>query len=163
MQDVASKQKQWIVHNRCAVGAQNGEITINVAQNSQSSSILPMLDAHLVAAPNSQYINKHTAPLITLDSIFDQYYQAGDRCFLKIDTQGYEAEVLEGAKNSLSRMKYVQVELSVLPLYDSQELYEYFFAYMKKNGLDLWSIIPGFTDRQSGRLLQFDAIFFRPD
>ena len=46
----ASKDKNWIVHERMAIGDFSGTIDINISKNSVSSSILPMLDTHLNAA-----------------------------------------------------------------------------------------------------------------
>jgi FkbM family methyltransferase len=40
---------KWIVHERVALGAAPGDVRINVAANSVSSSILPMLDAPAAA------------------------------------------------------------------------------------------------------------------
>lgn len=43
----------WDIHSRCALGAKNGEIEINIAGNSESSSVLPILNSHLLAASNT--------------------------------------------------------------------------------------------------------------
>lgn len=157
----AKKDKNWIVHERCAVGASAGEVEINIAKNSESSSLLPMLAAHSDAAPESIYVGKTTTKLITLDSVFKLYVQENQRVFLKIDTQGYEKQVLAGAKESLKHIHCVQLELSVVPLYDSQDLYEHFFEFFKTEGFELWSLHRVFDDQKTGRMLQFDAIFVR--
>ena len=47
---VASQDKKWQVYKRCAVGHFDGEIQINIAGNSVSSSILPMAELHRAAA-----------------------------------------------------------------------------------------------------------------
>jgi FkbM family methyltransferase len=152
----------WIVHERCAVGSAIGETEINISKNSQSSSLLPMLPAHSIAAPDSIYIGKKTTKVITIDSIYDEYRgNTNERTFLKIDTQGFEKQVLDGAKNSIKHIKAVQLELSIIPLYETQCLYEYFFQYFKNHAFVLWSLIPGFTDPGTGQMLQFDAIFVR--
>jgi FkbM family methyltransferase len=153
----------WIIHERCAVGSAIGETEINISKNSYSSSLLPMLVAHSNAAPDSIYVGKEVAKIITLDSIFNAYYKNNERVFLKIDTQGYETQVLDGAKDCLKYIKGVQLELSIVPLYESQNLYDYFFEFFKDNGFILWSLIPGFTDTKTSQMLQFDAIFVRPN
>jgi len=160
----AGGDERWIVHERCALGAAPGEATINVAQNSFSSSLLPMLATHSDAAPESVYIGKDLTRVITLDSVFDRYCTGGERVCLKIDTQGYEKQVLDGACASLSRIMAVQLELSVVPLYESQLLYRDFFDFFQDAGFILWSLTPGFTDLRTSQLLQFDALFVRsPD
>lgn len=153
----------WTIHERCALGAVSGETEINISQNSVSSSLLPMLQAHASAAPASVYIGKAKTEVITLDAALNAYRRKDERIFLKIDTQGFEREVLKGLCGNLRSVFAVQLELSVVPLYDGQDLYEHFFTYFESNGFVLWSLVPGFSDPQSGRLLQFDAVFVRQE
>lgn len=120
----AQKDADWIVHPRCAVGAKIDEIEINVAANSVSSSILPMLNTHENAAPQSKYTHKESVSLITLDSIYNQYCKLEDNVFLKVDTQGYEWAVLDGAEQALKQSKGVLLELSLIPLYEGQKLWQ---------------------------------------
>lgn len=159
----AAGDPNWIIHERVALGAAPGEVEINIAGNSWSSSILPMLDAHLSAAPQSAYVGKAKTRVITLDSVFEQYRSNGERTYLKIDTQGFEAQVLKGLTQHLKDIFAVQLELSLVPLYAGQELYRYFLDYLEERGFYLWSILPEFSDRRTGQMLQFDGIFVRGD
>ena len=59
----------WDVYPRCAIGDHNGEVEINIAGNSESSSILPMLESHRSAAPDSAYQGKEIVPIKTLDDV----------------------------------------------------------------------------------------------
>jgi FkbM family methyltransferase len=158
---VASGDSRWSVHPRAAVGATPGRTEINVAGNSYSSSLLPMLQSHSAAAPQSVFVGKVETDIITLDSVFERYYRPGKRVFLKIDTQGFERPVLEGAGRWLDHLFGVQLELSCVLLYEGQELYPYFLQFFRDRGFELWALIPGFTDPVSGRMLQFDAVFVR--
>jgi FkbM family methyltransferase len=74
-----------------------------------------MLPSHRNNAPNSYYVGKETVPIIRLDSI--DYIPDTSKVFLKIDTQGYEREVLEGATRLLPLVHGMQIELSIAPLY----------------------------------------------
>ena len=69
----SARDPAWVVHPRCAVGDEDGEIEINIAGNSVSSSVLPMLDAHSSAAAGSAYISSERTPLVRLDSVAGQY------------------------------------------------------------------------------------------
>jgi len=162
LKNFAKSDKSWFIHERCAVGSRLGETEINISKNSYSSSLLPMCSILSDAAPNTIYIGKDRTKIINLDSIFGDYHNVGERVFLKVDTQGYEKEVLDGAKDCLKHITGVQLELSVVPLYESQQLYDYFFQYMKEAGFYLWALVPGFSNEKSGQILQFDGIFFRP-
>ena len=81
--------------------------------------------------------------------------------FLKIDTQGYEWQVLDGARESLSQCQGVLCELSLVPLYEGQCLWMEMIQRLESGGFTLWSIQKGFTDLRDGRTLQVDAIFLR--
>lgn len=155
----ASKDALWSVHPRCAIGADIGSTIINISKNSYSSSILPILEAHSSAAPESIYIGEVKTPVITLDSVFDIYRNESEKVFLKIDTQGYESEALSGCLKSLPQVRAVQLELSIVPLYEGQEVYRHFFDFFDSNGFYLWSILPGFANKATGQHLQFDAVF----
>jgi FkbM family methyltransferase len=157
----AARDPLWTLHPRCAVGDKVGAVEINVAQNSVSSSIRAMLPAHYEAAPESQFVAAERVGLVTLDSVFERYRPATGNTWLKIDTQGFEKEVLDGAATAAPAIKVVQLELSLVPLYEGQSLWEYFLARMRSEGYQIWAFIPGFSDARSGRSLQMDVVFAR--
>lgn len=157
----AEHDDNWIIPPLCAVGAEIGEIEINVSQNLVSSSILPMLDTHENAASESRYTHTEQAPLITLDSVLEKYASLSDNLFIKIDTQGYEWAVLDGAPLALKQCKGVLLELSLVPLYKNQKLWLDCIDRLRKLDLNLYSIQPGFTDPNTGQSLQIDGLFFK--
>ena len=157
----ARRDANWVVHPRGAIGDQDGEIEIHIAGNSVSSSLLPMMEAHSSAAAGSAYVGVEKTRISRLDSVGPTYIAKCHRPFLKIDTQGYEWQVLDGARETLSRMQGVLCELSLVPLYDGQRLWMDISQRLEREGFTLWSIQPGFTDPRDGRTLQVDAIFFR--
>jgi FkbM family methyltransferase len=157
----AAKDALWEVAQRAALGARSGTATMNVSDNSVSSSILPMLPSHAGAAPESRYSGTESVRLEPLDSLAVDYVKADSVVFLKIDTQGYESEVLLGAPKTLSRAVGVQLELSLIPLYEGQKLMPEMIGHMEGSGFDLWGIAPTFAAPITGRMLQVDAIFFR--
>jgi FkbM family methyltransferase len=162
LKENSKNDKNWKVHDRCAIGSKADQIEMNVSKNSVSSSLLPMHTLHSDVSPNSIYIAKDTAKMITLDSIFNEYITDNDKVFLKVDTQGYEKEVLDGVKNSIKYIKIIELEMSTVPLYESQELYQYFFKFLNDNGFNLWSIKPEFIDPKNSQTLQFNATFVKP-
>jgi FkbM family methyltransferase len=147
-----------------ALGDEDGETEINIAgNNAGSSSILDMLPAHTQASPESRYIGKERIQVRKLDSIFSKYYMEGDRILLKLDTQGFERNVLVGAAQSLQKIQGIQIEMSLLELYKGQMLFVETIAYLEKLGFKLYSLENGFYDRNTGQLLCLDGIFFRED
>ena len=157
----SKKHKNWIVAPRMAIGDKDGYIKINVAGNSGSSSILPMMDTHLNAAPNSGYVGVQEVEIKKLDSISEIYINESSIVFLKIDTQGYESQVLKGSSDLLKKAKGLHLELSLVELYSGQTLWKELIEQIEKMGFVLWSIEPGFSDLKTGKMLQIDVIFFR--
>lgn len=151
----------WEAYPRCALGDHNGDVEINIAGNSQSSSILSMLESHRSAAPESAYEGKEIVPIKTLDAVVGQYLKDARAAFLKIDTQGFEWQVLDGARETLPHMKGILVELSLVPLYEGQHLWREVIDRLECKGFTLWAFKPGFSDQTSGRSLQVDGVFYR--
>jgi FkbM family methyltransferase len=159
----AQRDTNWVIAPRMALGDHDGTISLNLAGNSVSSSVLPMLPSHGSAAPESRYIGSETVALRTLDSVSKELATDTERIFLKLDVQGFEYKVLQGAKQFLRRVSGIQVELSLVPLYDGEHLFHPMLHDLEEHGYDLWSVVPGFVDPQTSRLLQLDAIFFRKE
>ena len=152
----------WEVADRAAIGSEDGEIEIHVSANSFSSSALDMLPAHLRSAPESRYVGSERAPLRRLDGIAGQYLRPDSVTLLKIDTQGYEDRVLDGAAGGiLPRLAAIQLELSVVPLYAGQKLLPEMLERLRNLGFSLWALWPAFVEPGSARLLQVDATFLR--
>jgi FkbM family methyltransferase len=159
--ETARRDANWKVHRRGAIGDYDGKIEINISGNSVSSSVLPMLDSHASAAPGSAYVSSETVPILKLDTIAPQYLIKANRTFIKIDTQGFEWQVLDGARETLKRAQGVLCELSLVQLYEGQRLWMDMLHRLESEGFTLWAIQKGFTDPRDGRTLQIDAIFFR--
>lgn len=144
-----------------ALGEVNESREINIAGNSDSSSILEMLNSHLASAPESAYIGRERIEVKSLDSIFPDLCAKAKNVYLKIDTQGYEQQVLRGAAESLLDIDTVHMEMSLVHLYEGEMLIYQMCEFMYQRDYVLVSLEPNFADRKSGRLLQVDGIFHR--
>lgn len=158
----SSRDKDWNVYNY-ALGETERMATINVSAHSPSSSFLPMTDTHRNAAPGSDYIKEERIEIKTLDAVYNSLGIEGEKVFMKVDTQGYEKKVIDGAAKSLSEIKGIQLELSATKLYDGEENYYTMCSFMDDKNFRLVRVIPGFTDKKNGEMLQFDAIFIKND
>jgi FkbM family methyltransferase len=157
----AATHPSWTIADRTAVGAETGTVEIHVSENSVSSSILPMLPAHSAAAPQSNYVATEPVPLHRLDDLFA--CTSADRLALKIDVQGFEGKVLEGAPHILEVCRAVVIEMSLVPLYDGQLLALEQWDLLAAMGFEAWSLEPGFRDPATGRMLQLDGLFVRKE
>jgi FkbM family methyltransferase len=158
----ASHDPRWEVL-RTAVGAEVGTADINVSANSYSSSLLTMTEAHTSAAPGSETVASETVPVTTVADLVAERGLDPGRTLLKIDTQGYEAPVLDGAGPLVGRIAAVSLELSFVPLYEGQHLFDDLVARLRGAGYLLYALEAGFGDRRTGRMLQCDGLFVRTD
>ena len=118
------------------------------------------MQTHSNAAPYSSYIGQESVLVKTIDSILPIYFKTFNSIFLKIDAQGFESQILKGSLGSLPKIKGLLLEMSLISLYEGQELWEDILLRMKSAGFVLWAIQPGFTDGKNGRTYQVDGIFF---
>jgi FkbM family methyltransferase len=162
LKNASRNDSLWQVAPRGAIGSEDGEIEIHIAGNSGSSSALNMLDLHRETAPDTAYIGTERVPLRRLDSIGQDYLTEDSIVLVKIDTQGFESQVLKGAPKIIGRAVGLSLEMSFVPLYEGETLFEQMFATIRALGFEVWDFKPAFIDRGSGRLLQADVAFFRP-
>lgn len=152
----------WEVAPRMALGDADGEVTINVSEASDMSSALPASAALLASLPRTRVQETATAPMFRLDSVYHRFCPEDATVFLKIDTQGFERRVLDGAAETLARIRGLQVELSLLPLYQGEETYLGLLADFHRWGFEPHMIVETNFSRALGRQLQIDAVFVRP-
>lgn len=152
--------KLWQIE-KMGLGDNEHTAQINISGNSYSSSLLDMKPAHLAAEPASKYIGTEEITVRKLDNIFDHYYRDGQEVFLKLDTQGYEKHVIEGAMNCLDKISCIQMEMSLVPLYETEMLMIEMIGWMKKKGYFLWALETEFAHPETGQLLQVAGIFVR--
>lgn len=152
--------KQWIVFNE-ALGDKQQEMEINVSNNSVSSSILGILDKHTESAPESKYSHKETVLVNTIDNVIKENNLENRNIFLKLDVQGFEKQALLGGIESLNNIDTIQVEISLVPLYEGGIVFEELFDILREQGYTLVAIEPGFSHKKTGQMLQMDGIFHR--
>jgi FkbM family methyltransferase len=154
------KHRKWKAEN-LALGDEQGTITINVSENTESSSVLPMLSTHYELAPEAKYVNTISVPITTLDEYISSKSSASENIYLKIDVQGYEDSVINGGLNALKKVKVLQLEISFTPLYEKSLLYYTMMEKLEKMGFSIYSLMPAFTDYKTGQIFQVDAVYVR--
>jgi FkbM family methyltransferase len=160
LEQQCAKDRSWTCE-RLAVGEEPGEATINVSENSVSSSLAPMLTRHLRAAPQSRFVRTEQVRVTTIDDLVAAHELELATTFLKVDTQGFERHVLAGAAKSLQLLAGVQLELSLVPLYEDDLQLAPAIEMMEAIGLRLAGLLPGFTDPVTWETLQCDGVFLR--
>jgi FkbM family methyltransferase len=149
----------WEVAPRMALGAEIGNTEINVSANSYSSSLLPMTGELPEIAPQTTYVDKVPVEIGRLDDVLADLSFDPARGYLKVDTQGFEHQVLLGAPETLKACVAVQAEISLVPMYIGAAPTWQTIALLGEAGFDLAYTSPVFASE--GRMLQIDAIFTR--
>jgi FkbM family methyltransferase len=140
-----------------ALGGVDGTGTLHVTQEPACSSLFPPSAAILDRYPSLRAImtpvRTETVPLSTLAT---WAANAGvDRLdFLKLDTQGAELDILQGAGRLLDTCLGIEAEVMFSPLYDGQPLFADVDAFLRSRGFTLWRLdsLAHYTDRPSDRL-----------
>tara|TARA_Y100000741_G_scaffold361926_1_gene346752 strand:+ start:2116 stop:2850 length:735 start_codon:yes stop_codon:yes gene_type:complete len=156
--DNSKKYKNWIVY-RYAFGKNTGYKNINISKNTVSSSILDIKKIHTDIEPNAKFLKKEKIKIITLNRYLKNKEFKNKKIFLKIDTQGYEKNILLGANRVLDNVSGIMLEASITKLYKGEESFLGIIKFLKKHGFSIWSIQRGFTNKKTGQVLQIDVIF----
>jgi FkbM family methyltransferase len=146
-----------------AVSNKEGEFTMEILNWDYSSSILPVMrsDTNISSEIDLGVAETITTRMLTLDGICAEHYFDGPVDLLKVDVQGAEHLVLEGAKAMLPQVKAIWLEVSFRPLYEGSLTFEGILARCRESGFVLASLAEGFRGA-NGELLQADALFVRP-
>ena len=154
----ASQDADWTaVH--LGLGSADSQQQINVYSDSALSSLRTLdQDTYIYEA---RHVGTETIEVRALDGIIDQYARPGDRILLKIDTQGFENEVLRGAEQSFARLTGIQIEMSLTPIYAGQPRLDEMIALLRGKGFMLWQIQRGICKVETGQELESDGIFIR--
>lgn len=157
----AINDPDWIIAPRTAIGETPGDVAINVSQSTDMSSILKPKEMLIETLPKTKVSEQVMTPVTTLDNEWETYCSPSDRVFLKVDTQGFERQVLNGAKDSLKKIHGLQLELSLLPLYENEETYLSYLSDLHSWGFEPFMIWENYFSRTHGRQMQMDVVFMQ--
>ncbi|MQC27227.1 MAG: FkbM family methyltransferase [Chloroflexi bacterium] len=143
-----------------ALGNAQGETRFHRNEFSASSSVLPMSDTHRAAFPETVRSDEVTVKLGRLDDYAGEM-ELRDMTLLKVDVQGYDFEVLKGAENTLKRVDFVLVEISLAPLYEGQANFDEIYEFLGERGFAYAGDFDQLRSRQDVRVLQVDGLFVR--
>jgi len=126
-----------------AVGDKNEYLDLNTS-NSKSEKASFSKDTDKLTFYDQENNIKINTEVITLDSFFKNNPKLLDEKeldFIKIDTEGFELEVIIGAKNLIEKKKpkFIQLEFNWHQLFKKQTMYE-FSKYLED--YDLYQLLP---------------------
>ena len=156
----AESDERRMVRNE-ALGAEVGRLPMHVAMGHDASSSLRAPTERMGEFADLDFDTTTEVAARRLDDVFGEVCQPGERVVMKVDTQGFEREVLAGGEASLARIEAVQLELSFLPLYEGGAPIEAVLAWMRERGFLPAYMAPASIQRPSRRWLQADVLFVR--
>ena len=154
----SKKYKSWIVHYKCGIGKKNENLFMNIMKETTCSSFLKPTKNLFNIDPTTKILKKEKSKIFSLNFLFTNTYKLKKKTFLKIDTQGFDKFVLDGASRILNKILFVQLELSIDPLYKNEKNYMKMIHYMKKRGFIIWKFGDN-IENSIGKTMSFDIIF----
>ena len=152
----------WELAERCAIGNIDGEIEMNVTDDSVFSSVLEIKESYVSHNRKSQIVRKEKAPVYRLDSLLSRYIPDDANLMLKIDTQGFEKEVIDGAPKAIQMARGLKIEIPLYAIYENTKFGFYeIMDFAKMNGFNPYSFHIEGVDLNTGRVNTIDGLFFR--
>jgi FkbM family methyltransferase len=148
-----------------ALGERDETTTINTHVGSDQNSLL-VVDSQAsrhVGADFFQPLAAETIEIKRLDRVVADF-GVGEIDFLKIDTQGFELNVLRGAEGLLSekRIKLILLEVNFVPLYEGQPAFGELIGFLDSYGYRFIALYNQ-VYRQNRYLMWADALFARTE
>ena len=158
----AAADSNWKVHH-LALGSAPSELEINVSSQDQFSSFLPVNQFGNAQFTQEAAITRtERVQVARLDSMIEQIVAGIDnpRIYLKLDTQGFDLQVLEGAAGCIERVLGVQSEIGLKPIYEGMPDYLTSLSRLNALGFSIASLVPVSRDEKL-RVIEFDCIMVR--
>jgi FkbM family methyltransferase len=142
------------------IGAEKGELNLELSNHSPSSSFLKMCDRHVEAFEDTAISQNINLPVDTLDNIANNFLLQ-EPILAKIDVQGFEDKVIHGGKETIQRCQVVILETSFEALYEGQPLFHDIYNLMIDMGFKYSGSMGQLVDPKTKQCLQSDSLFTR--
>lgn len=165
LSNLVQTDDKWKAFNY-ALGDVVGEATIHVPKyNSSFSSLLPNNQYSKQRFENQlKEMNEETIKIEVLDDLLAKGFlnpATNKDVFLKLDTQGYDLKVLQGANKFLDNVQIVLTELSFIPIYDGMPTFIEMSDYLLSRGFTPSGFFPVSRDKNSLAVIEMDGFFIR--
>ena len=151
----------WDIAPRAALAAHSGYLTIYRSAESDMSSPLQLRPEMARLLSRSVVTDIEEVPAVRLDDVFHTHIRPNDRPFLKLDTQGYDMTILNDAKDCLTFLIGIQLELVLVPVYEGEPEWKTVIDRLACFGFTPILFMPGYFNRRIARLISMDGVFVR--
>jgi FkbM family methyltransferase len=137
-----------------AAGSKPGQRVLHVHSDLSSSSLFEEVEGQTVDG------EPRSVPVVTLDDLCRDRKLSGP-FLIKVDVQGAELEVLDGARRVLQETDVVILEVSLFEFFRQGPQLSDIVAYMKDKGFVVYEIFGGHYRPLDGALAQVDMAFVK--
>ena len=154
------RDRRWDAF-QLGIGDQAGELSLTVTEADVFSSFKPPTDYTANKFVGAREAHRELVPVVRLDKFVAERPSVTSETplYLKIDTQGFEREVLAGTGALLSTFRAVQLELPLRKLYQGQQDWREIVGFMAGRGFDIAMAKENGFDWDAMRLLELDVVF----
>ncbi len=159
LRERCAQDANWFVEGY-ALGPERGQMPLNVARSDQFSSFLEPDNTRTPAfASLNDVAHSEMVDVYPLNEVFSELQQRiGFRHpYLKLDTQGYDLEVLRGATAVLPAICALQTEASVIAIYRNMPDYKKTIGLLNECGFELTGLYPVSRD-ECLRVIELDCV-----
>lgn len=117
--------------HQVALGSAPGTATMYLSDNEKQSSSILKPKVHLTHHPHVKFDGTEEVEVDMLDN-----FDTKDYNFLNMDVQGYELEVLKGAKETLKHVDYVYCEVNRDEVYEGNAYVEELDEFLSTYGME---------------------------
>jgi FkbM family methyltransferase len=139
---------RWIVV-QAALGGSDERRALNISASSDLNSFLERNDYNVsLFGEAGRIVGREVVDVQRLDSVLPPHVAdlPEPRIFLKIDTQGWDIEVMRGAGGVLPLVVALHVELAVRPIYEGAVTYLEALRRLETGDLELSGLFPGVSE-----------------
>jgi FkbM family methyltransferase len=145
-----------------ACGREPCVIPLYLTRFSPSASLLRPTELRIPDYPAAEIGETIQVTVARLDDLVRASALARAPYLLKIDVQGFEWEVLQGATSILPDVAVILCEVNAEDFYAGQAGFEQIYLFMRENGFKLVDIGEPIRARATGEVLYFDVVFLKP-
>lgn len=132
-----------------ALGSQSGELPLILGATSAQNSFL--------VEHGKSTNGEISVPVKTLNEIYSE--KDLSNTLLKIDTQGYEKQILEGGSEILDKLRFILLEVSLADLFDSGSKLDEIWFFLRQRGYVYNRVIDQYKDPKTDQIVQMDIVF----
>jgi FkbM family methyltransferase len=158
----AARDQCWRAF-RFALGPSAGQAEIHVTDGDDFSSLLMPLRESQRRFPRNRVVRTETVEVRRLDEVFEECTAGipSPRVYLKLDTQGFDLQVLQGAERILPNVLALQTEVSFRPIYEGMPSYAEALGTFSGQGFRVVDFMPVTRDVDRLCAIEMDCVMAR--